>query len=260
MPRDEFRREVRQALADRVGLHCSNPECGRLTSGPAVDPARALNIGVAAHITAASPGGPRYNPMLTAEQRTSIDNGIWLCQSCAALVDRDLDRFPAALLRGWRERAENAAAQAISAGSKYRPIAANEVRQELTVGELAAVKALSEEFCCHIELETYVPAGEGWLRLDGAVVRGEDLIAIEIRENHGRGIPYFQIEHLLGLCATLKFPRFQRCIVYVAVVSDAPTESDEEVRAQLDAMQAAAAVEVHVRMYRLNSLRAKYGL
>ena len=246
------------AVAARVGLRCSNPECQKLTSGPAVDPARALNIGVAAHITAASPGGPRHDGMLTARQRSSIENAIWLCQSCAALIDRDLDRFPVALLRRWKDRAEEEAARAICAGTQYRPIAANEVLQELTLGEVAAVKALSEEFGCHIETEVHVPAGEGWLRLQGAVVRGEDLIGIEIRENHGQGIPYFQVEYLLDLCAKLRFPRFQRIVLYIAVVSDGPLELDQDVRTRLEAMAAKSAVEVHIRMYRLNALRAAY--
>lgn len=258
MPRDELQRKIRQALADRVGLHCSNPECRRLTSGPAADPRRALNIGVAAHITAASPGGPRYNPVLTSEERASIHNGIWLCQSCAALVDRDLVRFTVTLLQEWKELAERVAAKAICAGSGYRSIAASEVRQELTIGELVAVRALSEEFGCHVESEIHVPAGDGWLRLDGAVVRGEDLIAIDILENSGRGIPYFQVEHLLALCARLKFPRFQKCAVCLVVVSCASAESDEDVRSRLEALAGAAEVEVHIRMYRLNSLRAKY--
>src|SRR4051812_16178668 len=43
------------------GFRCSNPACRKPTSGPLEDPAKAINIGVAAHITAAAPDGPRYN-------------------------------------------------------------------------------------------------------------------------------------------------------------------------------------------------------
>jgi hypothetical protein len=260
MARDEFSREVREALAGRVGLRCSNPECRQLTSGPAADPARALNIGVAAHITAAAPGGPRFDATLTTDQRVSIENALWLCQTCGALVDRDTARFSIGVLRGWKGIAEDAAAKAIRAGSRFRPIAANEVRQEFTIGELAAIKALSDEFGCHIETEVHVPAGDGWVRLHGAVVRGEDLIAIDIRENHGKGIAYFQIEYLLDLCGKLSFERFQRCAVYLAVVSDGPEASDEAIRTRLETMSATAPVETHIRLYRLNALRAKYGL
>lgn len=258
--RDDFDRNVRQSTAARVGLRCSNPSCQRLTSGPAANPARAINIGVAAHITAASPGGPRYDPTKTQEQRSSIDNAIWLCAACAALVDRDTARFSETILREWRSRAETAAAQGIAAGTKYRPVAASEVLQELTVGEIVAVKALEEEFGCHVETELHVAAGDRWIRLDAAVVRGEDLIAIDIREHHGKGFPVFQIEYLLEICTTMKLQRFQNWVLYVVVVSDGSQEADVAVESQLRQLADASALEVHVRMYRLNELRAKYGV
>ncbi len=71
MARDDFSKGVRDKAAARVGLRCSNPNCQKLTSGPAVDPARAINIGEAAHITAASPGGPRYDPSLSVDSKLS---------------------------------------------------------------------------------------------------------------------------------------------------------------------------------------------
>jgi hypothetical protein len=66
---DEFLDPVKKALAARVGHRCSNPECRAATSGPQDDPARPVNVGVAAHITAASPGGPRYDPYLRKASR-----------------------------------------------------------------------------------------------------------------------------------------------------------------------------------------------
>ena len=134
------------------------------------------------------------------------------------------------------------------------------MRQELTVGELVAIHALSEEFGCEIAVNVSIPAGDGWINLHGAVVRGEDLVAIEIRENKGNGVPYFQIEHLIELGSTLRFHRFSKFVLYVAVVSEAPPELDESVRAKLAQMASAAPCEVHVRMYRLNTLRAKYNI
>ena len=98
----------------------------------------------------------------------------------------------------WKILAERAASIDIGAGSEFRPIAAGEVRQELTIGELAVVKELSHEFGCHVETDVHVPADNGWLSVHAAVVRGEDLVAIEIKvQHHGHGIPYFQIEHLI---------------------------------------------------------------
>lgn len=104
--RDDFQDAVRRSLAARVNYCCSRPDCLAPTSGPQVDPSKALNVGVAAHITAASPCGPRYNPALTNEQRADIANGIWLCQNCAKLVDNDPARFTVDILRGWKSTAE----------------------------------------------------------------------------------------------------------------------------------------------------------
>jgi hypothetical protein len=258
MPRDDFARAVRSGVAARVGFRCSNPSCQKITSGPAADASRALTIGVAAHVTAASPEGPRFDSSITQEQRNSIENAIWLCQSCSVLVDRDVVQFTATLMRAWKQRAENAAAMGLSAGTKYRPIAATEVRSELSIAQLAAVKALENEFGCHVETDIHVWAGDGWMSLDGAVVRGEDLIAIDIREHHGRGLAYFQIEYLLELCAKLSFPRFQKCAVYLAVVSDGPIEADDPVRSRLEELLHSSGLEGYIRMYRLNVLRAQY--
>lgn len=52
--RDDFPRPVLETLAKRVGCRCSNPSCRKLTSGPHTDEAKAVNVGVAGHITAAS--------------------------------------------------------------------------------------------------------------------------------------------------------------------------------------------------------------
>jgi hypothetical protein len=100
--RDEFPEEVKRALANRASHVCSNPRCMGPTSGPQEDPAKALNIGVAPHITAASPGGARYDDSLTPEQRKDARNGIWLCQNCAKLVDNDESQFPVEHLRAWK--------------------------------------------------------------------------------------------------------------------------------------------------------------
>ena len=103
---DDFSTSVKKALSDRVGHLCSNPECRALTTGPQDDPGKAVNLGVAAHITAASIGGPRYDPDILPEERSSPSNGIWLCQTCAKLVDNDMSRFPVSVLRQWKTEAE----------------------------------------------------------------------------------------------------------------------------------------------------------
>ncbi len=104
--RDDFADPVKRAVAARVADRCSRPDCRATTSGPQVNPGKAINLGVAAHITAASAGGPRFDPALQPEERSSVDNAIWLCQNCAKLVDNDEARFPPDLLRGWKSNTE----------------------------------------------------------------------------------------------------------------------------------------------------------
>src|SRR4051794_11416943 len=104
--RDDFTRATIEVLAKRVGQRCSNPNCRQPTSGPHTEPSKSVVVGVAAHITAASAGGPRYDAGLTPLQRRSIDNGIWLCQTCAKLVDSDQARYTAGILHRWKQQAE----------------------------------------------------------------------------------------------------------------------------------------------------------
>ncbi|MBI4218703.1 MAG: hypothetical protein HY682_01070 [Chloroflexi bacterium] len=104
--RDDFADPVKRAVAARVANRCSRPECRATTSGPQVDSDKAISLGVAAHISAAAAGGPRFDPALQPEERSSADNAIWLCQNCAKLVDNDEARFPRDLLREWKSNAE----------------------------------------------------------------------------------------------------------------------------------------------------------
>ena len=120
--RDDFKEYTKETLAKRVGMQCSNPNCRKRTSGPRNDPAKALNIGVAAHITAASADGPRHDAALSKAERCSIKNGIWLCQNCAKLVDNDETRFTVEVLRQWKEDAENAARRGIETSERTRSL------------------------------------------------------------------------------------------------------------------------------------------
>jgi hypothetical protein len=107
--RDDFPEKTKEVLSQRVGHRCSNPNCRKATSGPQADPEKVLNIGVAAHITAASADGPRYDPKLSQQQRKYITNGIWLCQNCGKLVDNDEQRYSVDLLNQWKKLSEQAA-------------------------------------------------------------------------------------------------------------------------------------------------------
>lgn len=109
MPRDDFTERVRIILGSRVGFRCSKPECRVTTTGPAEDENSRNNIGVAAHITAAAAGGPRYDSELTFGERSSVNNGIWLCANCSTAIDRDALQFSVKILRVWKSLAEKRA-------------------------------------------------------------------------------------------------------------------------------------------------------
>jgi len=111
--RDEFPRHIKEILAKRVGTLCSNPQCCVPTYGPDTEPTKGLSKGAAAHIAAAASGGPRFDVTMTPEQRASIDNGIWLCRSCADLIDKDPLRFSSEVLHRWKDLAEERARKAL---------------------------------------------------------------------------------------------------------------------------------------------------
>jgi hypothetical protein len=117
--RHEFSPVVKDVLAKRVGFRCSNPVCRQPTSGPQADTTKAVNVGVAAHITAAAAAGPRYDSALTPEERSHPDNGLWLCQNCGKLVDNDPLQFPELRLREWKRVAEEAALREIKGGPSW---------------------------------------------------------------------------------------------------------------------------------------------
>jgi len=108
--RDDFTPNVRSALKQRAGYKCSFPGCNAATEGPSESsPTATSSVGVACHITAAAPGGCRYDPTLTPEERRDIANGIWMCQTHGRMIDNDAVRFPVATLRSWKVEAEQRA-------------------------------------------------------------------------------------------------------------------------------------------------------
>ena len=111
MKRGHFQKEVIKTLMVRSGGRCANPRCGRATLGPSrVHSEKRQVLGAAAHICAASPNGPRFDTSQSEEERHSVENGIWLCESCAALVDKNQGAdFPVSTLRVWKKASERAA-------------------------------------------------------------------------------------------------------------------------------------------------------
>lgn len=111
--RDEFPKIVIEPLRNRVNNRCSNSDCRVPTTGPTSNPGRVNSIGIAAHITAAASGGPRYEFSLNPEERKSISNAIWLCSNCSIKIDRDPVKYTVVVLRAWKDKAEQKAAEEI---------------------------------------------------------------------------------------------------------------------------------------------------
>jgi hypothetical protein len=108
LKRDEFLEPIKLALAKRASFVCSNPDCRALTVAPADSDAKSvLYIGKAAHICAAATGGPRFDQNMTAVERSSIENAIFLCGSCADMIDRNGGQdFSVADLHHWKKQHE----------------------------------------------------------------------------------------------------------------------------------------------------------
>lgn len=116
-PRHDFSAKTREMLAKRAGWLCSAPSCRALTIGPSETAvSKVSDVGKAAHITAAAPGGARYDATLSEQERKAYENGVWLCATHADQVDRDEERFPRELLVAWRNAAEAAARDAQGRG------------------------------------------------------------------------------------------------------------------------------------------------
>lgn len=104
MDRDDFSAKTRNALRLRAAFICSNPNCRKQTIAPADSSEDQYTyIGKAAHITAAAKGGPRYDEKISAEERSSILNAIFLCSGCADIIDKNGGSdFSSADLRLWK--------------------------------------------------------------------------------------------------------------------------------------------------------------
>jgi hypothetical protein len=134
----------------RVGVRCSNPFCRKLTTGPRTESPFIVSIGVAAHITAASPGGPRYDLSLSSPQREAAENGLWLCQNCAKLIDNDPERYTAGVLREWKTGAEAAALAELEGQAILQP---TDLSAEIDVSyEKKRITGERHDYCLQIAL------------------------------------------------------------------------------------------------------------
>lgn len=104
--RDDFSPKTVLQIAKRAGWLCSFPTCRTATVGATSDGEGEINIGTAAHICAAAPGGPRYDENMSPEERSSAKNGIWMCRDHGKAIDSTDHEFTVARLREWKKQAE----------------------------------------------------------------------------------------------------------------------------------------------------------
>ncbi|WP_186194538.1 NACHT domain-containing protein [Burkholderia gladioli] len=135
--RDDFKKDTVLQIAKRAGWLCSFPTCRVPTVGATSDGEGEINIGTAAHICAAAPGGPRYDAAMTPEERSSATNGIWMCRDHGKAIDSPDAQFTVALLREWKRQAAN---------ESWRRVLRNEVAPGQSADPLVAqlIRAAAE--------------------------------------------------------------------------------------------------------------------
>ncbi|MFX3643322.1 MAG: hypothetical protein ACE3L7_32520 [Candidatus Pristimantibacillus sp.] len=97
MARKEPKRNVLRTLALRSGNECAYPDC----------PAEIVDsendyVGELAHIEAAEPKGPRFNPEQTDEERRGIDNLMFMCHPHHTKIDNNIEKFPVERLKEFK--------------------------------------------------------------------------------------------------------------------------------------------------------------
>lgn len=118
--RAEFSAAIKRLIAERAGYQCSVLNCGRLTIGPGTGPRQTVRIGIAAHIYAASPDGPRGTGGLSAAQRGEPENGIWCCSVHGKAIDSDNGHiYSATQLKAWKRLHEARKSAEINGGALH---------------------------------------------------------------------------------------------------------------------------------------------
>lgn len=158
----DFTRQTIDVLAKRAANICSNPDCAAITSGPATDENKALNVGEAAHIFGARPGSARFDESMSDSARSNITNGIWLCRNCHKAVDADFLKFPVELLFEWRRTHEDQVTQNLGrTGAKLRK-------------KISDRKLESFSKCSYLAQQIILDKPDGWeYRLTAELLKNE---------------------------------------------------------------------------------------
>jgi len=230
--RSQFPPPVRRNLSNRAGNKCSNPDCRAPTSGAQRGGNAAIDVGIAAHITAASPGGPRYDHTLSPKDRNSLENGIWLCIKCHALVDHDPGKYTIGLLHVWKRHAEDASHNEVMSSSTNGSSSTTDAQvvggryrllEHIGEGELAtvhraldlhstsqdevAIKILRGERACERKAKMrFYRGAETMRKLD----RNPYVVKLlDISDENGNG-PYFYVMEFIAQGHLMQYARSKR--------------------------------------------------
>jgi len=138
--RDDFSASTKRRIERLAGHACSI--CSVITTGSNAEGSGLITIGAAAHICAAAEGGPRYDPAMTVEQRSSASNGIWLCRNHGDLIDDDPAYFTVQRLRDLKRKAERASWQQVlrAAPDTRQGASADVPLREAAIADLAVFR------------------------------------------------------------------------------------------------------------------------
>lgn len=154
---DDFKAETVRQVAERAAFICSNPKCRRITIGPDnSNQIKSTKTGIAAHICAASPGGPRYDMSQTPQQRQNISNAIWLCGTCSIMIDKNGGQdYPSDHLRKWKKDHESLIKECLEGGKRVTFQLLTLSDQNTTCRKI--VRFLDDKGALFVELDYEIP-------------------------------------------------------------------------------------------------------
>lgn len=186
MSRENFTPKIRDKIAASAGYQCSFPGCNRRTVGPGPGVDYISNSGYAAHIYAASKGGPRGQGGLEPAELRAPENGLWLCGAHAKLVDnnRGVSYPPETLLSykalhearvlleheglyppvGWLHEIRILRSPLFSSDQKFQLAKLNLIYGSNCTGKTAITEWIRGFFDCH-DLDRWSPANDVPLEL-----------------------------------------------------------------------------------------------
>jgi hypothetical protein len=138
-------------------------------------------MGIAAHITAAAPEGPRYDPTLTPEQRRDASNGLWCCTHHGRLIDADAEQYPVELLRQWKAQAEAASALALFMLDRTAPAASPEDLDEEDRARLGELGLAAHDDLAAVTARLRVAAREDLRAFQQALRMPQDAVDLNLR-------------------------------------------------------------------------------